>query len=108
MAAGTLDAQSLPEAEAEDAPPVPAPSFAEAYAAHFRYVWRCLRSLGVRDGSLDDAVQDVFLVVERKLSGFDGRAELRTWLYAISLRVARRYRHRALRDAEPGNRSDDP
>jgi len=79
--------------------PVAALDIAEVYAAHFRYVWRCLRSLGVADAGLDDAVQDVFLVVQKKLGQFDGRAQLRTWLYAIALRIARRYRAAAGEEA---------
>ncbi|MET0790134.1 MAG: sigma-70 family RNA polymerase sigma factor [Polyangiaceae bacterium] len=76
---------------------VAVPDLARVYEAHFRYVWRCLRSLGVPDAQLDDALQDVFLVVQRKLAEFDGGAELRTWLYAIALRIARKYRDRARR-----------
>ena len=68
------------------------------YETHFRYVWRCLRSLGVHDAQLDDALQDVFVVVQRKLADFDGGAELRTWLYAIALRMARKYRERSRRE----------
>ena len=74
-----------------------APDLAAVYWAHFRYVWRCLRSLGVHDAQLDDALQDVFIVVQRRLPEFDGGADLRTWLYAIALRVARKYRERARR-----------
>lgn len=70
------------------------------YADHFRYVFRCLRALGVRDESIDDAVHDVFLVVQRKLTDFDGRNALTTWLYAIALRVARRYRAEAAKHAQ--------
>ena len=69
-------------------------SVGEVYAAHSRYVFRCLRSLGVRECHVEDAVHDVFLVVHEKLSDFRGPAKLRTWLYAIVLRVARRYRER--------------
>lgn len=105
MSAGTL--QSTPPGVAArsaltrgepmaEAPPVP--DLASVYEAHFRYVWRCLRSLGVRDAQLDDALQDVFLVVQRRLPEFDGGAELRTWLYAIALRIARKYRERARRE----------
>jgi RNA polymerase sigma-70 factor, ECF subfamily len=71
-----------------------APDLASVYEAHFRYVWRCLRSLGVHDAQLDDALQDVFMVVQRRLPEFDGGAQLRTWLYAIALRIARKYRER--------------
>jgi RNA polymerase sigma-70 factor (ECF subfamily) len=98
MNAGALGRRALPP----DAPAAErrAPVFdlARVYEAHFRYVWRCLRSLGVRDAQLEDALQDVFLVVQRKLSDFDGGAELRTWLYAIALRIARKYRDRARRE----------
>ena len=72
---------------------------AEVYAAHGDYLFRCLRSLGVRADLLDDSFQDVFLVVQDKLATFDGRARLTTWLYAIVLRVARRQRERFARDA---------
>jgi RNA polymerase sigma-70 factor, ECF subfamily len=76
----------------------PVPDLAAVYEAHFRYVWRCLRSLGIDDAVLDDAMQDVFVVVQRKLADFDGGAELRTWLYAIALRIARKYRERRRRE----------
>lgn len=74
------------------------PHLAAVYEAHFRYVWRCLRSLGVHDAQLDDALQDVFVVVQRRLDDFDGGAQLSTWLYAIALRIARKYRERARRE----------
>src|SRR6187551_3338264 len=76
-------------------------SIESVYEAHFRYVWRCLRGLGVREQALDDAAHDVFLVVQRKLSSFDGsQARLTTWLYEIALRVARRYRTQTAKDAQ--------
>src|SRR5262245_23531228 len=90
--------------------PAAVPDIAEVYAAHFKYVWRCLRALGVADAVLDDAVQDVFLVVQKKLEQFDGRGQLRTWLYAIALRIARRYRAAAAEDARRrsvDSRADD-
>ncbi len=68
-----------------------------AYREHFKVVWRVLRRLGVPAAQLDDAAQDVFLVVHRKLDGFDARAPLRSWILAIALRVASDYRRRALR-----------
>lgn len=98
MTAGALEHRAVPrnDSEAERGPRVL--DLAGVYEAHFRYVWRCLRSLGVRDAHLDDALQDVFLVVQRRLPEFDGRAELRTWLYAIALRIARKYKDRARRE----------
>jgi RNA polymerase sigma-70 factor (ECF subfamily) len=70
------------------------PSFRELYAEYFRAIWRTLRRLGVEPGQLDDAAQDVFVVVHRRLSEFDGRS-LRGWLYAIAVRVASDHRRGA-------------
>jgi RNA polymerase sigma-70 factor (ECF subfamily) len=70
--------------------------FEAIYARHFRSIWRSLRRLGVRDAQLDDAAQDVFVVVHKKLASFDGRS-LRAWLYAIAVRVASDYRREARR-----------
>ena len=82
------------------------PGVAEVYEAHVDYVHRCLLHLGVPNDALEDAVQDVFLVVHDKLADFDGRAKLTTWLYAIVLRIARRYRaqrrHACLEDDTRG------
>jgi RNA polymerase sigma-70 factor (ECF subfamily) len=88
----------LGDAPARSASPC-APSLDQVYEAHFRYVWRCLKSLGVEPAHLDDAAHDVFLVVQRKLPAFDGeQARLTTWLYEIAVRVGRRYRTRRARD----------
>lgn len=72
----------------------PTPPFAEIFREHARYLWRALLGLGVRPGDVDDACQEVFLIVHRRLPDFDGRA-LRSWLYAICLRVASEYRRSA-------------
>jgi len=74
-----------------------APSFEAVYAEHFAFVWRIVRRLGVADRHLDDAAQDVFVVVHRKLAGFQGRSSVRTWLYSIARRVASDYRRRSSR-----------
>jgi RNA polymerase sigma-70 factor (ECF subfamily) len=46
----------------------------------------------VRESQLRDAAQDVFLVVHRRLSEFEGRGTPRAWLYSIIVRVAAQYR----------------
>ncbi len=81
-----------PAAPAEPAARAVAPSFAEVYEAHVDFVWRVARRLGVPEASLDDAVQDVFVVVHDRLAGFEGRSSLRTWIYGIVRRVARDHR----------------
>ena len=52
---------------------------------------------------LDDAVQDVWLVVHRKLAEFDGRSALSTWLFGICINVARSRRRarEVVQPAEP-------
>jgi RNA polymerase sigma-70 factor (ECF subfamily) len=76
---------------------LPRPSFDQVYAAHFDFVWFSLRRLGVPLAALDDAAQDVFVVVHRKLPEFEFRSQLKTWLFGIALRVAQRQR----RDSGP-------
>jgi RNA polymerase sigma-70 factor (ECF subfamily) len=81
---------------------VPEATILELYQEHFHFVWRSLRRLGVPYDSLDDATQEVFLVAHRRLADFEGRSSLKTWLFAIALRVARRAaRTRARRPTEP-------
>ena len=101
MAAGTLDGRALSGGAEGSERSTDPPPIAAVYDAHYRFVWRCLRSLGVPDAALDDALQDVFVVVQRKLSTFEGRSELRTWLYAIALRIGRRHRSRARAEGTP-------
>jgi RNA polymerase sigma-70 factor (ECF subfamily) len=69
--------------------------FEEVFTTHGRFVWRALRYLGVGESDLDDACQEVFLVVHRRLSDFEGRSSLRSWVYGIALRVAADYRKSA-------------
>ncbi|WP_437676372.1 RNA polymerase sigma factor [Sorangium sp. So ce131] len=71
--------------------------FDAVYDEHADFVWRNLRRLGVRDASLDDALQDVFLVVHRRLGEFEPRSSVKAWLFAIVCRVARDHRRLARR-----------
>ncbi|AKU95064.1 RNA polymerase sigma factor RpoE [Labilithrix luteola] len=67
-------------------------TFDAVYDRHVVFVWRTLRALGVTQSALEDAVQDVFLVVHRNLATFDGRAKVTTWLFEIARRVASTHR----------------
>jgi len=67
----------------------------ELFDDHAGYVWRALRHLGAAEADVEDLCQEVFVVVQRKLGEFEGRSELRTWLYGICLRVAADHRRRA-------------
>jgi RNA polymerase sigma-70 factor (ECF subfamily) len=68
------------------------PKIQDLYREHFAFVWRTLRRIGVAPPSLDDAVQDVFLVVHRRLSDFEPGASPKPWLFGIALRVAQQHR----------------
>jgi RNA polymerase sigma-70 factor (ECF subfamily) len=65
---------------------------ASVYRKHHRFVWRALVRLGVPDDRVSDAVHDTFMVVARRLHEFEGRSSLRTWLFAIAMRVAQAVR----------------
>jgi RNA polymerase sigma-70 factor (ECF subfamily) len=73
------------------------PTLESVYRQHFKSVWRLLRRLGVPPAQLDDAAQDVFLVVQKKLDNLDPDAALQSWVFAIAVRVASEYRRRAAR-----------
>lgn len=75
-------------------------SLGAVYAQHSALVFRGLRRLGVPEACLDDAVQDVFLIVHRRASEFEGRSTLSTWLYGIVVRVAKDYRRSQARHAK--------
>jgi RNA polymerase sigma-70 factor (ECF subfamily) len=74
--------------------------FDDVYAAHFAFVSRCLRGLGTPEASLEDAAQEVFLVVHRRLDQFSGESSVRTWLFGIVRRVASNQR-RAVKRQPP-------
>jgi RNA polymerase sigma-70 factor (ECF subfamily) len=65
------------------------PRFESIYREHYPFVWRSVRRLGIPDAEVDDVVQDVFVVVHRRLGDFEGRSSVRTWLFAIAYRVVR-------------------
>lgn len=83
--------------EAPPQPRVSAPAFADVYEQHFDFVWRSARRLGVSALHVDDVVQEVFLVVHRRLSEFEARSSLKTWLFAITRRIVSDYRRSARR-----------
>ncbi|MCY1008577.1 sigma-70 family RNA polymerase sigma factor [Nannocystis pusilla] len=85
------------------APPAPGAPTREAvaalYRAHARELWRALGRLGVQPAAVEDALHELFIVVQRRLPEFEHRAAIRTWLYAIAVRIARKSRDRTRRDS---------
>jgi RNA polymerase sigma-70 factor, ECF subfamily len=80
--------------------------FTEVYRESFGFVWRSARALGVRHAAVDDVVQEVFVIVHRRLTEFEGRSSLRTWLSGILLNVVRHHR-RAVGRKSP-HEKDEP
>jgi RNA polymerase sigma-70 factor (ECF subfamily) len=68
--------------------------FEEVYAQTFDFVFRTLRRAGVPEASVDDALQDVFVVVHRRLPEFAARSSIKTWIYGIAVNVASDHRRR--------------
>lgn len=72
--------------------PFVVPTFEQIYTETFRAVWRMVRRMGVVDTSVDDVVQEVFVVVYRKLPQFNGGSSVTTWVLAITTGIVRNYR----------------
>jgi RNA polymerase sigma-70 factor, ECF subfamily len=69
--------------------------FKQLFEEHAGFVWRVLRRHGVPEREVEDACQEVFLVVHRRMSEFEGRSSLRTWIYGIAVRVGLGLRRKA-------------
>ena len=70
------------------------------HAAHADFVWATLHRLGVPESDRPDLLQEVFIVVHRRLDSFDGTSRVTTWLFGISLRVVLGWRRRRRRRPE--------
>jgi RNA polymerase sigma-70 factor (ECF subfamily) len=100
-----LPAELPPSAARNESEPAPEPASTQLtlegiHRDHFTFIWRSLRGLGVPALVLDDAAQQVLLIVHRRLPQFGGRSKVRTWLFSIAYRVALNHR-RALRRRGP-------
>lgn len=71
--------------------------FHALYRDQFDFVWRNLRRLGVTEHTVDDALQDVYLIVLRRLGSFQPGSHGKAWLFAILVRVAGNHRRSSRR-----------
>jgi RNA polymerase sigma-70 factor, ECF subfamily len=98
--AGSPNAASLSLTTDEPAAaPAPTDRFGAVVRAHFDFVWRSLRRLGVPSAGIDDAAQEVFCIVGRKLERINPGSE-RAYLFGIALRFASDVRRRQARQCE--------
>ena len=75
----------------------PEASFEHVYSTYVEFVRRSALRLGVGGAKADEVAQQVFVFVCQRLSAFEWRLSLRTWLFAILLRVTRSRRRIARR-----------
>ena len=69
-------------------------AFRQVYDAHFEHVWLSLKRLGVPPADLDDATQEVFITLHRRLADYDPSRPIRAWLTGIAYRAASHARRR--------------
>ena len=67
-------------------------TFDSVYQSYAPFVWRNALRLGVPTSAAEDVMQEVFLVVHRRLPEFEERTSVRAWLSAILIRVVRAHR----------------
>jgi RNA polymerase sigma-70 factor (ECF subfamily) len=53
------------------------PTVADLFKANAGFVWRVLQHLGVSDADVEDATQEVFVVVHRRLANYHDRDRVR-------------------------------
>ena len=76
-------------------------SFNRVYDDFFDFTYRNARRLGVPASAADDVVQEVFLVLHRRLPEYDGRASMQSWVYGILANTVRDYRRSFRRKQAP-------
>jgi RNA polymerase sigma-70 factor, ECF subfamily len=70
------------------------PHLREVFEEHGPFVLRSWRHFGVHEADLDDLLQEVFLVVYKRLNEYEERGRTRAWLYSICTRIARAQRRK--------------
>lgn len=75
------------------------PGLEQIYREHHAFVWRVLRRLGAP--AVDDAVQEVFVVMHRRRGELDLARGPRPVLYGIARKVAARQREKLEREPPP-------
>jgi RNA polymerase sigma-70 factor (ECF subfamily) len=116
----TLALRDEAQDAAKEAQPVGAPKDARLRAmldAHFDFIWRSLRRLGLSEDRADDAAQQVFIVASRRLDSIVAGSE-QSFLFRTATRVASDVRRSAsyrrefahpdpAADLEGGSRPDE-
>ena len=103
---GVRGAALIPEAVSVEplpdsaAVPKASQSFEAVYEEQVDFVWRNAQRFGIGDDALDDVVQQVFLVVHRRLAEAPLDVPMRAWVFGILSHVVRDHR-RGVRRKSP-------
>jgi RNA polymerase sigma-70 factor (ECF subfamily) len=60
--------------------------FRALFDAHYSFIWRQLRRLGVAEDAVDDCAQELFVIAARRLDDIHAGSE-RSFLYGIARRI---------------------
>jgi RNA polymerase sigma-70 factor (ECF subfamily) len=82
--------------------------FANAYDTYYDSVRRTLQCLGVPEAAIDDAVQEVFVVVHRRMQQTPSAAVPREWIYGVARRIAWRHHRTSTRSQRRESLADPP
>ena len=77
--------------------------FEAIYESMVDYVWNVVSRMGVSPADTEDVVQEVFVTVFRRLGEFEGRAQLKTWVFTIAVHLVQHYFRTHAR--KPGDRA---
>jgi RNA polymerase sigma-70 factor (ECF subfamily) len=114
MAATAVDTDTETPEGGDQAAPSSFPSgevsrFAAVYRQYFDFVWSSVRRLGVSPASMDDVVQEVFIVIYARLHTVQHPETLRSWIYGVARRtVSGHHRARRVKDASAAALAVEP
>ena len=104
MSAGTVVADV--DSATSDEASVDSARLRELVDAQFDFVWRSLRRLGVPEAAVDDASQQVWLTVSRRLESVEPGKE-RSFLFSVAMRIAANARRGIARRREDATEAPD-
>lgn len=89
--------------KSEDTSAAPASSSADrirkAVDEHYELIWRSLRRFGVQESSVDDAAQQILIILARRIDDITPGAE-RSFMLSTAIRVAADHRKKQTRSRE--------
>ena len=101
----TSHAEDITRALTPERRGLPDLDFDNVYDDMVEYIWNTVCRMGVRGSDVDDVVQEVFVIVFRRLPEFEGRAQLKTWIFGIMVHVVQH--HFRTHARKPGDRATD-